>query len=92
MEKITSPKIWDAVLKNLTIGQGPIAREIPVPFWPSEKVFVAHKFIIGAIKGVVVFLLSTTSRQKMHNISVVAASYSTKRLVSAVGPKISYKT
>lgn len=50
MEKTTSPKIWDAVLKNLTIGQGPIAREIPVLFWPSEKVFVAHKFIIGATK------------------------------------------
>lgn len=92
VEKTTSPKIWDAVLKNLTIGQCPIAREIPVPFWPSEKVFVAHKFIIGATKSVAVFLLSTMSRQQTHNIGVVAASYTTKRLVSAVGPKISYKT
>lgn len=92
MEKTTSPKIWDAVLKNLTIGQGPIAREIPVPFWPSEKVFVAHKFIIGATKGVAVFPLSTTSQRWTNNIGVVAASYTTKRLVSAVGPKISYKT
>lgn len=92
VEKTTSPKIWDAVLKNLTTGQGPIAREIPVPFWPSEKVFVAHKFIIGATKGVAVFPLSTTSRRWTNNIGVVAASYTTKRLVSAVGPKISYKT